>query len=160
MPTENSDVNNLLDSLYLELLHLIEQHTECRVKIERSNNSGQLLLAKTRYIQGSHAITLAQIPTENSEDFRALCCVETEKSETTVSGESKQLVRHKVDKAEGYVEPMQWFSALPPMTLRNAAVHFKNSVELVVESANIQNEILAIIDRIDRLKLVKKQLVH
>ncbi|XP_075145463.1 vacuolar ATPase assembly protein VMA22 [Haematobia irritans] len=160
MPTEISVINNLLDSLYLELLNLIEQHTECRVNIERSNNSGQLLLAKTRYIQGSHAITLAQIPTENSEDFKALCYVEIDKTETKVSGEDKHLVRHKVDKAEGYVEPMHWFSALPPMTLRNAAIHFKKSVELVVEAANIQNEILAIMNRIDRLKLAKKQVVH
>lgn len=35
MPNQVSDVNNLLDSLYLELLDLIEQHTECRINIER-----------------------------------------------------------------------------------------------------------------------------
>lgn len=37
MPTDVSDINNLLDALYLELLNLIEQHTECRVNIERSS---------------------------------------------------------------------------------------------------------------------------
>ncbi|XP_073819405.1 coiled-coil domain-containing protein 115 [Musca autumnalis] len=161
MPNNISDINNLLDSLYLELFNLIEQHTECRINIERTNNSGQLLLAKTRYNQGSNAIGTAQIPTENSEDFKALCYVEKEENtENTVAGETKHLIRHKVEKSQGYVEPLHWFGALPPMTLRNAAEHFKRSVELVVEAANIQTELLAVMDRIDRLKQVKKQLVQ
>lgn len=125
-----------------------------------TDNSGQLLLAKTRYNQGSQSVTVAQIPTENSDDFKSLCYVEEDKSENTVSGMRKHLVRHKVDKSEGYVEPMHWFSVLAPMSLRNAADHFKKSVELVVEAANIQTEIVTIIDRIDRLKLIKAQLVN
>lgn len=35
MPNNLSDINALLDSLYLELLNLIEQQTACRVSIER-----------------------------------------------------------------------------------------------------------------------------
>lgn len=37
MPTNISDINNLLDALYLELFNLIEQHTACRVNIERTS---------------------------------------------------------------------------------------------------------------------------
>lgn len=37
MPTKLSDINNLLDSLYLELLNLIEQQTACRVNIEKTS---------------------------------------------------------------------------------------------------------------------------
>lgn len=31
-------LNKLLDELYVELLNLIEQHTQCRVNIERLSN--------------------------------------------------------------------------------------------------------------------------
>ena len=37
MPNNLSDINTLLDSLYLELLNLIEQQTACRVSIERTS---------------------------------------------------------------------------------------------------------------------------
>ncbi|XP_065355010.1 uncharacterized protein LOC135949391 [Calliphora vicina] len=157
MPTNLSDINTLLDALYLELLNLIEQQTACRVNIERTTNAGQLLLAKTRYNQGSQTISLAQIPTENSEDFNALCQVTEDLNEETVSGCKKSLVRHNVDKSEGYVEPMHWFNILPSMSLRNAADQFKKSVDLVVESANIQNEMLATMQSIQHLKALKQK---
>lgn len=125
-----------------------------------TDNAGQLLLAKTRYNQGSNSISTAQIPTENSEDFKALCNVEKEQDiENTIAGEKKHLIRHKVEKSQGYVEPLHWFAALPPTTLRNATEYFKKSVELVVQGANIQTELLAVMDKIERLKQIKKQLV-
>lgn len=123
-----------------------------------SDNSGQLLLAKTRYNQGSQSISIAQIPTENSEEFKALCHVEEETCKDVVSGSRKHLIRHQIDKAQRYVEPMHWFSVLAPMTLRNATDQFKKCVEHVVEAANIQTELLAVMDRIERLKQIKKQL--
>ncbi|XP_037825644.1 uncharacterized protein LOC119613691 [Lucilia sericata] len=158
MPTNLNDVNNLLDSLYLELLNLIEQQTNCRVNIEKTTNAGQLLLAKTRYNQGSQTISVAQIPTENSEDCKALCLVTEEANEETVAGCKKSLLRHKVDKNEGYLEPMHWFTILPSMSLRNAAEQFKKSVDLAIESANIQNEMLAIMKSIEHLKALKQQI--
>lgn len=100
---------------------------------------------------------MAQIPTENSEDFNALCQVTQLPNEETVCGTKKSLLRHKVNKAEGCLEPMQWFTVLPSMSLRNAAQQFKNSLDFVVESANIQTEMLAIMKSINHLKTLKQK---
>ncbi|KAM7364531.1 uncharacterized protein ACRADG_000989 [Cochliomyia hominivorax] len=156
MPTNLSDINNLLDGLYLELLNLIEQQTNCRVNIERTTNAGQLLLAKTRYNQGSQTISMAQLPSENSEDFNALCLVTEQTNEDTVAGSNIKLIRYNVNKADGYLEPMHWFTMLPSMSLRNAAEQFKKSVDFVVESANIQREMLSVMKSIEHLKALKQ----
>lgn len=120
-------------------------------------NAGHLLLAKTRYNQGSQTISVAQVPTEDSEDFNALCQVVEDSNDNTVSGSKKTLVRHKVNKADGYNEPMHWFTALPSMSLRNAAEQFKKSLDFVIESANIQTEMLAIMKSIKHLNALKQQ---
>lgn len=86
-----------------------------------------------------------------------MCLVDEQQTADNVSGVQKTLIRQNIDKSNGYVEPMNWFSVLPSMSLRNAADCFKKSVDLVVESANIQTEIVAVMDSIERLKLLKSQ---
>lgn len=85
MSSKKEEIGNLLDLLYLEMLDLIEQYTTSRVNIERLMNSGQLMLAKTRYLQGSQTISSAQIPTEYSNTFNALCVLEEQKNDTKIS---------------------------------------------------------------------------
>ncbi|KAI9579953.1 coiled-coil domain-containing protein 115 [Glossina fuscipes] len=150
-------IEELLDALYLELLHLIEQQTECRVNIERLTKAGLLLLAKTRYVSGMQTVSVAQLPTENSEDFKALCRVVERSDEEAVSGHKIQLVRSAVEKSEGYYEPLHFFNILVPSSLRNAAEQYKKSIALLVESANIQREMLAVMENIKDLKILKKQ---
>ncbi|XP_054747931.1 uncharacterized protein LOC129253533 [Anastrepha obliqua] len=152
MPVAKEDVGNLLDSLYLEMLDLIEQQTACRLNIERLMNSGQLMLAKTRYLQGSQTISSAQIPTENSNKFYALCEVKEERNESNVSGAEYTMNRHAIKKDEGFVEPMHWFTVLPPSSLRAASEQFKTCLDFVLESANVQRELLAVMENIKRLK--------
>uniref|UniRef100_A0A1B0AAD0 Vacuolar ATPase assembly protein VMA22 n=1 Tax=Glossina pallidipes TaxID=7398 RepID=A0A1B0AAD0_GLOPL len=150
-------IGELLDALYLELLHLIEQQTQCRVNIERLTKAGLLLLAKTRYVSGMQTVSVAQLPTENSEDFKALCRVVERYDEEAVSGRKIQLIRSEVEKSEGYYEPLHFFNILAPSSLRNAAEQYKKSITLLVESANIQREMLAVMENIENLKILKKQ---
>uniref|UniRef100_A0A1B0G6V0 Vacuolar ATPase assembly protein VMA22 n=1 Tax=Glossina morsitans morsitans TaxID=37546 RepID=A0A1B0G6V0_GLOMM len=150
-------IEELLDALYLELLHLIEQQTQCRVNIERLTKAGLLLLAKTRYVSGMQTVSVAQLPTENSEDFKALCRVVDRNDEEAVSGHKIQLIRSEVEKSEGYYEPLHFFNILAPSSLRNAAEQYKKSITLLVESANIQREMLAVMENIENLKILKKQ---
>ena len=116
-----------------------------------------MLLAKTRYNQGSQTISVAQVPTEDSEEFNALCQVVIGSNNDTVCDSKKSLVRHNVNKAEGYIEPMHFFTALPSMSLRNAAEQFKKSLDFVIDSSNIQTEMLAIMKSIEHLKALKQQ---
>ncbi|XP_011210332.1 uncharacterized protein Cc115 [Bactrocera dorsalis] len=152
MPSKKEEIGNLLDLLYLEMLDLIEQYATSRVNIEKLMNSGQLMLAKTRYLKGSQTISSAQIPTENSNTFNALCVLEEQKNDTKISSVEYSLMRRNVDKDKEFVEPMHWFTLLPPSSLRTASDHFKKCLELVLESANVQRELLAVMDHIDRLK--------
>uniref|UniRef100_A0A1A9WJL2 Vacuolar ATPase assembly protein VMA22 n=1 Tax=Glossina brevipalpis TaxID=37001 RepID=A0A1A9WJL2_9MUSC len=151
------EINILLDALYLELLYLIEQQTQCRVNVERLTKAGQLLLAKTRYVQGMQTVSVAQLPTENSENFRALCRVVEKNDEKAVSGCIIQLIRSAVEKSDGYYEPLHFFNILAPSSLRNAAEQYKKSITLLVESANIQREMLAVMENIENLKVLKKK---
>lgn len=115
-----------------------------------------MFLAKTRYNQGSQAVSLAQIPTQNSEEVKALAHVTEEPNVNSICGGKKSLIINKVDKGEGYLDPIRWFSLLPPSSLRNAAQEYKISLDYIVESANIQAEMLAIMKNIHQLKSIKQ----
>ncbi|KAH8344147.1 hypothetical protein KR084_005528 [Drosophila pseudotakahashii] len=144
--TEKEAAGQLLDDLYLDMFHLVEQHTQCRVNLERSNASGAILLARTRFQHGgSNSVSLAQIPTENSAEFNALCRV-------VDSGDGISIERQSVDKSKGFVEPLHWFSVLPPMSLRNAVSKFKDCIELVAESTNLQRQLGEALDWIAKLR--------
>ncbi|KAH8306273.1 hypothetical protein KR018_005861 [Drosophila ironensis] len=152
---EKEEAGRLLDALYLDMFHLIEAHTQCRVNLERANAGGAILLARTRFQHGgTGSVSSAQIPTENSAEFNALARVVS-----SADGSGVSVERQAVDKAQGFVEPLHWFSVLPPMSLRNAVTKFKDCVELVVESTNIQRElgeVLAWIAKLRRSPLLQK----
>ncbi|XP_017008355.1 uncharacterized protein [Drosophila takahashii] len=144
--TEKEAAGQLLDDLYLDMFHLVEEHTQCRVNLERSNASGAILLARTRFQHGgSNSVSTAQIPTENSAEFNALCRV-------VDSGDGISIERQSVDKSKGFVEPLHWFSVLPPMSLRNAVSKFKDCIELVAESTNLQRQLGEALDWIAKLR--------
>lgn len=142
----------LLDTLYLDMFHLIEAHTQCRTDIERTYSSGAILLARTKFQQGGQSISTAQIPTENSAEFKALCRVINAPDEDRAAGII--IERYAVDKENGYVEPLHWFSVLPPINLRNAVERFKKAIELVAESTNLQRELSTVLSGINRLRQI------
>ncbi|XP_030376352.1 uncharacterized protein LOC115625444 [Scaptodrosophila lebanonensis] len=155
MPTAESkeSAGQLLDELYLDMFHLIEEHTKCRINIERTNASGAILLARTKYQQGGSTISTAQIPTENSGEFNALCRVVSRTRDVDPKTSMEiSIERHMVDKENGYVEPLHWFSVLPPMSLRGAVLKFKDCIELVVESTNLQRELNTVLRSIGKLR--------
>lgn len=121
----------LQDKLILELFDLIEQSVKCKRNIEITTNSGQLLLAKSRYIQGAQCAALSKLPTENSNEFNAL-------KRISPSGDSTlELATHKVDKENGFIDPLRWFGVLVPRSLQTAREQFNKALDYVIESANI-----------------------
>lgn len=143
---ERNAAGELLDSLYLDMFHLIEAHTQCRIDIERTSSDGSILLARTKFQQGGQSLSTAQIPAENSAEFNALCRVKK------AADEDISIERHPVDKENGYVEPLYWFSVLPPLSLRSAVDKFKRTIDLIAESANLQRELSRVLDGINRLR--------
>lgn len=124
----------LQDKLLLQMLDLVEQSVVCKMDIESTTNSGQLLLAKSRYIQGAQTVSKSQLPTENSNDFYALKTI-------VQNNDELQLDVHKVDKENGFVDAIRWFGVLVPRSLQIAQERFNRAVELAVECANIQTKL-------------------
>lgn len=123
------------DKLILELFDLIEQSVQCKRNIEISTNSGQLLLAKSRYIQGAQSASVSKLPTENSNEFYALKRIIT--PDAVAEDLQLELETHKVDKDNGFIDPLRWFGVLVPRSLQMAQEQFNTALNYVVESANI-----------------------
>lgn len=129
----------LQDKLLIEMLDLVEQSILCKMNIETTTNAAQLLLAKSRYIQGPQTVSQTQLPTENSSDFSALRTVSRSADDSScLDSDAFQLNVQKVDKEMGFIDTIRWFGILVPRSLHSAQESFNRAIELVVESANIQ----------------------
>lgn len=130
----------LQDKLLIEMLNLVEQSILCKMNIETTTNAGQLLLAKSRYIQGPQTVSQTQLPTENSNDFSALKTVSRSATDdtNTLDNDAFQLNVQKIDKENGFIDTIRWFGVLVPRSLHLAQERFNQAVEYAVESANIQ----------------------
>lgn len=141
--------NNLKDKLFLELLDLIEQSVLCKVNVETATNAGQLLLAKSRYIQGPQSVSKSRLPTENSANFQALSTVvKTEEHNKSDDVDDLELHKQQIDREAGFIDPIRWFGVLVPRSLQLAQQHFNRAVEIVVESANIHLKLNKTIENI------------
>lgn len=132
----------LQDKLLLEMLDLIEQSVQCKINIETTTNAGQLLLAKSRYIDGAQSVSKSRLPTENSVDFNALKTViktdDPQNSPIVSDSNELELSVQTVDKSNGFIDPIRWFGVLVPRSLQLAQERFNRAIEMVIESANIQ----------------------
>lgn len=74
----------------------------------------------------------------------------------------KEDLNHKKSEEKGIVvaaDPIKWFGYLVPQNLRQAQKGFHATLELVVQSANIQSELEATHKRCDKLLKLKTALV-
>lgn len=149
-----TEICTLLDKELLMLFDLIEQQVQCKLNIENVTIDGQLMIAKSRYINGTQTVSVAQLPTENSNEFNALATVscDPENSSTTNRFE---INRHPIDKNSGHVEPLKWFGILTPQSLLTAQQRFQNAIEYVCECANIQVNVMQTLFNILKLKEMK-----
>ncbi|KAK3882191.1 hypothetical protein Pcinc_013410 [Petrolisthes cinctipes] len=94
--------------------------------------------------------------TGNNEEETEVCKCEYEDGENKVQGSSKQK-----DKSTPNVlnrDPIRWFSALPPSTLRQAQKDFKAAVSLVAGCATTQLKLRAANKEFRRLHEIKSKL--
>lgn len=148
------DVCELMDKQYIHLLELIEKDVSNQVYLEKQMNSGNLLIAKTRYIKGQQTVSASQLPGADSAEFRALSTVEREQS----TGHWSLGKKAPVDKDTGHVDPTRWFGVLVPQSLQLAKDKFRNCLFLIVEGANIRTSVHQTIRQLLHLRNVKFQL--
>lgn len=140
--------NVLLDTLTIELLDLVEQQVRCQLDIEDAVVNGQLLVAKTRYTLGKNAVTIAQLPTENSTEFASLVTVTKTPSVDDDERAALELNRHTVDKEAGRPDPLKWFGILLPQSMHGAQRMFTRAVDRSVECANIRLSLQSVMQSI------------
>lgn len=127
----------LLDKLTIEMFDLIEQEVAAKIQMEAAIVDGQLLMAKSRYIKGSKSVSVAQLPTENSQDFSALVQTKVEKNDLLADA-TVSVERHEVDRENGRPDPIHWFGILVPQSLSAARARFQKAIELTAECASVQ----------------------
>ncbi|XP_037036876.1 coiled-coil domain-containing protein 115 [Bradysia coprophila] len=147
------DRNELVDKLTIEMLDLIEQQVKCKMNISNLIAQGQIQIAKTRYTQGTRTVSTSQLPTENSQEFKALRTVDRVNND--VGDVQLNLNVETVNKDDGYVDPIKWFGILVPQSLQLARDAFQKSIEYSCESANIQSSLWRTMSNI---LLLKKQI--
>jgi len=144
----SSHHKELQDKLTIELLDLIEQSVKCKLNIESASNGGQLHLAKARYYQGSQTVAVSKLPTENSAEFNALRTI----ARANDGDHEFELKCNPMDKDNGYVDPLKWFGILLPRSLQLAQQSFINTLEYVVEAANVHAKLQRTISNILALR--------
>lgn len=147
------DRNELVDKLTIEMLDLIEQQVKCKINIENLIGQGQIHIAKTRYTQGTRTVSTSQLPTENSQEFKALRTVN--RVDNDLGDIQLNLHVEKVNKEDGHIDPIKWFGILVPQSMQLARDAFHKSIEYTCECANIQSSLWRTMSNI---LLIKKQI--
>uniref|UniRef100_A0A1L8DCR2 Vacuolar ATPase assembly protein VMA22 n=2 Tax=Nyssomyia neivai TaxID=330878 RepID=A0A1L8DCR2_9DIPT len=150
------DICELMDKLTIEILDLVEDEVKQKIDIEKNSNSGQLLMAKARYIQGQQTVSASQLPTENSQEFNALVTVESDFPESPEKATKVTMEQHSVNKESGYVDPIKWFGILVPQSLQLAKSRFRKTVELTVDCTNTQLRLNHSIRQLQGLREMKE----
>lgn len=156
-PDQEKQIDCLIDAMYLQLLHLIEQQIHGQCQLERSTARAHLILARNRLQQGlmSCAIT-SRLPV--ATPYRALCrLVEYGRSWCS----TLKLFRLKVDPTKGFFDPLiHIFGALVPHRLRLEHHLWEHRIEQIVECANIQRELQSLIKSIEQVKWARRNRIR
>lgn len=165
LPTEISvSANeNELDALVVQILKLMNQYILCKKNIENHIRSGCLNLAKARYITGNRSISSLQLPTEDAVGINAKFKVSSriengikqfKSIELDVNDITEDLNNINIDSDDTTKkikrfknDPLKWFGFLVPQNLKKSKVLFENCLEIVIECANIQSELLYYMDK-------------
>lgn len=106
-------------------------------------------------MQGPNTVSVSQLPAESDEgnEFKALKTIS--RLPTDQNAPEFELETHKVDKEADYVDPMNWFGILVPQSLKTARDRYEKAVELVIESANVEQRLKKNYQLFENLKRIK-----
>ncbi|XP_031848579.1 vacuolar ATPase assembly protein VMA22 [Nomia melanderi] len=151
-----NDICKAIDENLLRNLELMEEKINVNIQMENMLRDGHIELAKAKYIRGKESISILQVP-DDEEKVVALFELETNLTEET--GKiipNFDLSLKKSDKdGDEIPDPIKWFGVLVPQSLRIAQKRFQESLFLAVRSANIQAEIVSVLDKLKSLYFLK-----
>jgi len=177
---EENCLDNEMMELTVQLLTLSQNLINAKLKLENVSKNGWIMMAKTRYVNGGvSSVSMAQVPSddivptirlhsrecaqENQVRYHHFNIADEDCSEI-VHEDKKEGLRlrkgdHSDDKVSEYDlmkpkarDPLKWFGVLSPPSLRQSQNCFKSAIELTIDCANIQSEILGVLNRIKYIK--------
>lgn len=108
-----------------------------------------------RYAQGANSVSVAKIPAE-SDDAREFKALKTlARSQNDLESAEFDLETHLVNKETDHVEPINWFGILVPQSLKTARDRYENAIELIIESANVEQRLRKNCQLLEKLKSIK-----
>ncbi|CRK89753.1 CLUMA_CG003470, isoform A [Clunio marinus] len=150
-----TELKELMDKLILQTLELVEEDVTLKINIEKLTNEGALLMAKTRYSQGPKTVSVSQLPGESDDgpEFNALKI--TVRSENDLGTSEFELEKSAVNKESNHIDPINWFGILVPQSLKTARERYEKALELVIESANVEQKLQKNYQLYEKLKSIK-----
>lgn len=108
-------------------------------------------------MQGQNAVSISQLPAE-SEDAREFKPLKTISTKRNTDGSVEfELETAKVDKETGHIDPINWFGILVPQALKTARDRYAKSLELVIESANVEQRLRKNYQLLGKLRSIKQE---
>lgn len=156
------EIDNELDDLSIRILELMNEHIACKVNLERAVRSGCIDLAKTRYIQGQTQVSAMSIPTEDLQATKTIVSSTTEEGKRTFELKNETFSNESTDDKpnKNKQDPLRWFGILVHSSLRQGQAWFLKAIDLSVQSANISADIVASVEKFEKLQSTKKCLTE
>ncbi|XP_068150080.1 LOW QUALITY PROTEIN: uncharacterized protein [Drosophila tropicalis] len=152
MSSETKDkIGNLLDVLYIELMHLVEEQVLAQIHRDVNQSRALLMLAKIRLQQGNQCIAAAaQLPC--SRPYKSLIRLV---QEVMPWGMAWKLLRHQIEPLGGYVQPLgNMFGSLVSCGLHVATQKWMACVDQLLNVVNVNGELRATLNSIQKLKWI------
>merc|ERR1719300_2304085 len=145
-PTENVEaslsLNNDLTKLTVQLLTLSQVPSDDIVPTIRIHSRECVQENHVRYHHFNNFVGEEYFETENENEGLRLRKGDKSDENVTESETTKPKIK----------DPIKWFGVLSPPSLRQSQTCFKSVIELTIDCANIQSEILGVINRIKYLR--------
>lgn len=108
-------------------------------------------------MQGQNAVSTSQLPAESEDarEFKPLTTIGSKRNKNDVV--EFELETREVDKDTGHVDPLNWFGILVPQALRTARDRYAKSIELVIESANVEQRLRKNYSLLGKLRSIQQQ---
>lgn len=143
---KENDTASELDDLAIRMLELMNEYIEIKLMLEKAIRSGCLDLAKARYIMGNNSVSALQLPVEETSSLATVTAsVDDHNKRTFQLQRTIPPTKTKQDTENGprsqSQDPLKWFGVLVPQNLRQGQAWFQKALDLVIQCANIKEEL-------------------
>lgn len=138
-----------IDRLTIEYLNEFGHLLACKQLIDDTVKQGYFNLSRARIIMGVHNLSRLQY-SENQPMIAA--------TKISVENDEKLTIEKQLDPENGD-DPLKWFGLLHPKVLKQSQKSFQQTIDLIIEACQRQDQILRLKSQIEQLMKEKKILL-